>query len=633
MNDGNLDIQFEQDAVVLKLADRLKSALFSRRGNKSQFVKRLTKETARDLISDLRLACSPHLGSVGNEDSYRWNHRGTNTTLHEFSELTVSALLHILRTRDIYQKREGKSQRLRFFQSLKQNYGTTALCMSGGAANGYFHLGMVKALLHYGMLPNIITGSSAGSLIGACIASKTDQELEEFLDQDSSIICKFFQPVEGSLFSWFWRWAKTGAAVDPSSWYDKLNVLMNGLWTFKEAYIRTGRDLFICVFDGSDQTRVLNWRTTPDVLIASAVIASSALPHIMHGQQLRVKKRDGTIIPLNDGTNSYFDGSLKHDIPLEHLNKHFSQLNVRYTIVSQVEPHILPFFYYPKGSPGDPEIARRGHGLRGGFVLSLAERFLKLDIRKYLSLVRDLGLTPNAVQDFDDAFLQKTWGDVTIRPNVEIADYLHVFSNPTNVSMKNKIKRGELATYPYLCMISHRHKIEQCLKNCCREAANAVMTTVDGNISRMKLNDENDVSGGGGDGNDDGNDDGNLLPSSLSLSSSLSLLAEERSNNNSLKTLSVHESRQLERERDQANALLEQEKSRCEYLQRSWDEEKLQRMKMEADVDGISTMMEEDTYHLRQRSQSSHKRRISVGGVISRNNSRNSNNSNNIYPQ
>lgn len=382
MNNGSLDINLEQDAIVLKLAARLKAALFSRRGTQSQFMKILTKESAKDLIADLRLACSPHLGSVGNENSYRWNHQGTNSTLHEFSELIESALVHVLRNRDIFQTEHGRNKRLRLFQSLRQNYGTTALCMSGGAANGYFHLGMVKALLHYNMMPQIITGSSAGSLICACIASRTNAELELFLNQDASDICQVFQPVEGNLFTWLYRWFTTGAAIDPSSWYQKLDTLMKGTWTFAEAWERTGRDLFICVYSEGDQTRVLNWRTTPDVLIASAVIASSALPHLMHGQRLRIKRPDGTIVNLDDGgsCNSYFDGSLKHDVPLEHLNTHFSQLNCRYTIVSQVEPHILPFFYCPKGSPGAPEIVRRGHGLRGGFLMSFCERFIKLDI-------------------------------------------------------------------------------------------------------------------------------------------------------------------------------------------------------------------------------------------------------------
>ena len=445
-----------------------------------------------------------------------------------------------------------------------------------------FHLGIVKALLHYDMLPQILTGSSAGSLIGACIASRTDSELREFLNQESEEIASFFQPVEGSIFDWVWRWARTGAAVDPSSWYDKLHRLMNGTWTFAEAWQRTGRDLFICVYDGSDQTRVLNWRSSPDVTIASAVIASSALPHVMQGQRLRIKQRDGKIVPLDDGAGSnYFDGSLKHDVPLDHLNTHFNNLNCRYTIVSQVEPHILPFFYCPQGSPGAPEIARRGEGLRGGFILSLLERFIKLDMQKYLALARDLRLTPRTICEFDDAFLQKTWGDVTIRPSMEWYDYVNVFSNPTGDRIRGYMRRGMTAAFPHLCQISHRHKIEKCLRQCCREAA-AVVT----NQSAAR---KSSAAVFEGVMQDCAPGDFMLPPPSP----------------NDLRSLSVHESRQIERERDMAQAQLEQEKARCEYLQVSWDEERLKRMKMEADTAALSEMMAQDAFDLRRRRGSS----------------------------
>ena len=319
------------------------------------------------------------------------------------------------------------------FRSLRQTYGRTALCLSGGAANGYYHLGVVKALLHYEMLPTIITGSSAGSLIGAAVATRTDSELAAFLDLPASELADFFQPCEGGVLDWAYSWFRTGSAIDPSPWHDKLHRLCGGdaqdrtPITFLEAWRRTGRDFFVCVYDGSDQTRVLNWRSTPDVVIASAVIASSALPHIMEPQCLQVKTRDGRIVPL-DGPDRYFDGSLKHDVPLEQLNKTFS-LNCRYTIVSQVEPHILPFFYCPRGQPGAPELFRSGRGLRGGFFLSFAERFLKLDMQKWLSLLRDVGLSPGGVQEFDDAFLQRTWGDVTVLPPIRPVDYWRVFSN------------------------------------------------------------------------------------------------------------------------------------------------------------------------------------------------------------
>ena len=56
------------------------------------------------------------------------------------------------------------------------------------------HLGVVKALLHYEMLPKIITGSSAGSLIGAAIATRTDMELAAFLDLPAAELADFFQP-------------------------------------------------------------------------------------------------------------------------------------------------------------------------------------------------------------------------------------------------------------------------------------------------------------------------------------------------------------------------------------------------------------------------------------------------------
>ena len=559
MSVGKLDHNIESDACVLKLSKRLRSGLFGRTNhNTSRCMKQLTKESVKFIIADLKMACSPHLGSVGTSDSYRWNYKGQNQSLNQFSTLTEQALIHVVRSRDVFQGQDGPNKRLRLFTQLKNNYGTTALCMSGGAANGYFHLGMVSALLKYDMLPNIITGSSAGSLIASVVASRTNAELDEFLNQDRNEIASLFQPIEGNIFTWLINFLKTGAAVDPKNWPSKLERLMAGNWTFEEAWQRTGRDLFICVYSDAEQTRVLNWRTTPKVTIASAVIASSALPNIMHGQSLQIKNADGTIV--NEEGSKFFDGSLKHDVPLDHLNTHFSNLNCRYTIVSQVEPHILPFFYCPQGSPGNPEIARRGDGLKGGFMLSLAERFLKLDMQKYLALIRDFRINVRAISEFDDAFLQKTWGDCTIRPEMNFSDYFAVFSNPTGKSMEAYIQRGRTATYKHLCMISHRHKLEQCLQTCCREASAAV---VDRSSARLAYH------------------------------------------NDPTNTRSIHEVVQLERECDLKTAQLELALEKSERLQTQLDEVALKCMKMEADEAAISSMMVEDTSLLRQRRASS----------------------------
>lgn len=58
-----------------------------------------------------------------------------------------------------------------FLKSIYKNYGRTALCLSGGAGFGYYHLGVVRALLQAGVLPTVITGTSAGALLGMYGAS------------------------------------------------------------------------------------------------------------------------------------------------------------------------------------------------------------------------------------------------------------------------------------------------------------------------------------------------------------------------------------------------------------------------------------------------------------------------------
>lgn len=59
-------------------------------------------------------------------------------------------------------------EKLDFLKNSARVFGRTALCLSGGATIGYYHIGVVKALFENNVLPKVITGSSAGSLIGEC---------------------------------------------------------------------------------------------------------------------------------------------------------------------------------------------------------------------------------------------------------------------------------------------------------------------------------------------------------------------------------------------------------------------------------------------------------------------------------
>lgn len=59
----------------------------------------------------------------------------------------------------------------RFVEPPPAARGGVALVLSGGAARGYAHVGVIKALEAHGLRPDVVVGSSAGSIVGALYAS------------------------------------------------------------------------------------------------------------------------------------------------------------------------------------------------------------------------------------------------------------------------------------------------------------------------------------------------------------------------------------------------------------------------------------------------------------------------------
>lgn len=66
--------------------------------------------------------------------------------------------------------------RLAFFNETRHAYGRTALLLSGGAALGFYHVGVVRALITNRLLPRVIGGASAGSIVCAILGTRTDEE-------------------------------------------------------------------------------------------------------------------------------------------------------------------------------------------------------------------------------------------------------------------------------------------------------------------------------------------------------------------------------------------------------------------------------------------------------------------------
>lgn len=55
------------------------------------------------------------------------------------------------------------------------------IALGGGAARGWAHIGVLKALDAYGMRPDIVAGTSIGAVVGGCYAAGKLAELEDFV--------------------------------------------------------------------------------------------------------------------------------------------------------------------------------------------------------------------------------------------------------------------------------------------------------------------------------------------------------------------------------------------------------------------------------------------------------------------
>ncbi|KAF9567310.1 patatin-domain-containing protein [Agrocybe pediades] len=406
----------------------------------------------RGCLGVLETCIRSNFAAVESSRLYSETFLGTKNLIESYFDELESALTFIRETEEL-----TVDEKKRFFRSTNTNLGISALCLSGGASFGYYHCGVVKAFLDSGLLPRVITGTSAGGLIAALTCTRTDDELKALLAPE---LANRITACEEPFTVWFKRFWKTGARFDSVTWARKCTFFTRGSMTFKEAYLRTGRILNISVIpaDRHSPTKLLNYMTAPDTVIWSALLASAAVPGILNPVVLMQKLKDGSIVPWSWGSR-FKDGSLRVDIPVQALNLYF---NVTNPVVSQVNPHVHLFFFAPRGSAGKPVAHRKGKGWRGNFVLSAAEQWLKHELTKNFKVIRDLELLPQLLgQDWSSVFLQRFDGAVTIWPRTRVWDWVRILTDPDPQELERMIHVGEAVTWPKLHMIENRLRIEK----------------------------------------------------------------------------------------------------------------------------------------------------------------------------
>jgi predicted acylesterase/phospholipase RssA len=234
---------------------------------------------------------------------------------------------------------------------------------------------------------------------------------------------------------------------------------------------------------------VLSRLSAPDVTVASAVLATVAMPFLIPAQSLECKGSDGELRPwaasasaggglagLGGGLppevtdevgagGEWRDGSIVHDTPREQLAQHFG---ASYTILHQCNPHVVPLFIALRPTAGQPAVSRLQRGRsewRGGFALSALLVMLLSDAHKWLTVMRELEIMPLLLDtDWSNLFLQQFTGDVTIYPPMKMTDYLRILSDPTPDTSKQYLAVGQRECWRKMPMLATRLRIANALR-------------------------------------------------------------------------------------------------------------------------------------------------------------------------
>lgn len=264
----------------------------------------------------------------------------------------------------------------------------TALLLSGGGNLAFFHVGVIKVLLESGMLPNVISGTSAGSVMAALVCTRPDRELKK-LHEDQLSFIGFTEKDRSQRYT-------------SEQFEAELGAILPDL-TFAEAAARTGRALNISLAAPGGGGVVCGPRTTPDALIRDAVRASCAVPFVFEPVVVRERRR-GRLTPFHSG-QGWVDGCLFADVP-EKLIK--EQYNVDHAVVSLVNPAVRPFI-------SDRPRAGARHQLRTAFFG--AAKSAALSCAQMAKMTVGWGRTGDMLDTVCRVMDQAYSGDIVLTPS------------------------------------------------------------------------------------------------------------------------------------------------------------------------------------------------------------------------
>lgn len=370
-----------------------------------------------------------NMGGMGKSVLYRQAKSGTKVLVEQYIQEIDDALRLLA---ELPEEIIPTQQKLDFFYRSNVCYGRSALMLSGGGVLGFLHVGVVSELLRHGLLPRVISGSSAGSIVAAALAAYTDEEMAE-LDligllesggEEGRGVVRQFVSLLGSRLT----------AEDTEQ---LISATIPDL-TFAEAYAKTGRQVSITVAPAEphQRSRLLNAVSSPNVYLRSAAMASCAIPGVFPTVMLQAKNEKGKAQPYLPARR-WVDGSVADDLPAKRLSRLFS---TNHYIVSMVNPIARAFL------PRDERIRplRQAATSLGMGIGREVLNFYRGIAKRYGDNWPKFNMMMHSVHALLD---QEYSGDINIVPKFRFQNPLNLISQPTEAELRQLVKEGERAAY------------------------------------------------------------------------------------------------------------------------------------------------------------------------------------------
>ena len=382
------------------------------------------------LLFTLNEGIHGNMGGMGRSSLYRQAKFGTKKLIEQYIDEVDESLRYLA---EIDNALIDPQQKLDFFYRANVCFGRSALMLSGGGVLGFYHLGVVKTLLEQGLLPRVISGSSAGSLVAGVLGTHTDKQLEHFYSPANVL---FEAEKEASVFSRMFFGANPQIDVGDLG---RLVARMIPDLTFQEAYEKTGRQISITVAPAEphQRSRLLNAITSPNVYVRAAVMASCAVPGVFPPVMLMAKNVHGEAQPYLP-TRKWVDGSIADDLPAKRLSRLYS---TNHYIVSMVNPIAIPFLK-KEGSRSAMGAALGSLGVGMGRELL---NFYRGVVQRQGDNWPRFNMFMHSVHALID---QEYSGDINIVPSFRWYNPAKLLSHLSEKDLIELMEGGEHSTYP-----------------------------------------------------------------------------------------------------------------------------------------------------------------------------------------